>query len=89
MKQTHRRTTTQKRDLKKAALPLHENQTHAQIRPRKFAAHLQDTLLRENTSGGLRLDVKRILKDLNCEKFLFTVVKRNLLTLKMDKQIKK
>ena len=82
MKQTHRRTTTQKRDLKKAALPLHENQTHAQIRPRKFAAHLQDTLLRENTSG------KSFVKSCeSCEivKSFYLVVQRNLLTLKMDK----
>ena len=32
------------------------------------------------------LHVKRILKDLNFEKFLFTVVKRNLLAIKMDKK---
>ena len=41
--------------------------------------------LRENTSGGLILHVKRILKDLKYEKFLFTVVKINLLAIKMDK----
>ena len=45
----------------------------------------QNTLLQENISGGLLLHVKRILKDLNYEKFLFTVVKRNILALKMDK----
>ena len=39
----------------------------------------------ENTSGGQLLHVKRVLKDLNYEKFLFTVVKRNLLAIKMDK----
>ena len=33
---------------------------------------------------GLLLHVKRILKDLNYKKFLFTVVKINLLTLKMN-----
>ena len=45
----------------------------------------QNTLLQENISGRLLLHVKRILKDLNYEKFLFTVVKRNILALKMDK----
>ena len=40
--------------------------------------------LRENTSGGLILHVKRILKVLYYEKFLFTVVKRNSLALKVD-----
>ena len=66
------------------------NHTHAQIRPRKSASHLQNTPLRENTSGGLLLHVKRILKDLNYEKFLFTVVKRNLLAIKwINKQINK
>ena len=40
--------------------------------------------LRENTSGGLILHVKRILKVLYYEKFLFTVVKRNSLAVKMD-----
>ena len=32
--------------------------------------------LRENTSGGLLLHVTRIVKDLNYEKLLFTVVKK-------------
>ena len=41
--------------------------------------------MRENTSEGLLLHVKRILKDLNYENFLFTVVKGNLLAMKMDK----
>ena len=53
--------------------------------PRKLAAHLQNTLVWENTLGGLLLHVKRILKDLNYKTFLFTVLKRNLLMLKMDK----
>ena len=44
------------------------------------------TPLRENTSGGLLLHVKKELKDINYEKFLFTVVKRNLSAIKMDKQ---
>ena len=51
--------------------------------PRKFAAHPQNTLLRENTSEGLH--GKRNLKELNYKKFLFTVVKINLLALKMNK----
>ena len=57
--------------------------------PPKSAAHLQNTPLRENTSGGLLLHVKRILKNLNYEKFLFTVVKINVLAIKMDKQTNK
>ena len=60
------------------------NHTHAQIRPRKFPAHPQNTLVRDSTSGGLILHVKRILKVLYYEKFLFTVVKRNSLVIKMD-----
>ena len=42
------------------------------------------TPLGENTSGRLILHVKRILKVLYYEKFLFTVVKRNSLAIKMD-----
>ena len=42
------------------------------------------TPLGENTSGRLILHVKRILKVLFYEKFLFTVVKRNSLAIKMD-----
>ena len=85
MKQTHKRTTTLKRDLNKVALQLYKKYTHAQTHPRKFTAHPQNTLFWEDTSGGLLLHVKIILKDLIYEKFLFTVVKRNLLTLKIDK----
>ena len=44
--------------------------------------HPQNTFHQENTSGGLLLYVKRVLKDLSYKKLLFTVVKRNLLTLK-------
>ena len=40
-----------------------------------------EQFLWENTSEGLLLHVKRILKDLNYKKLLFTVAKRNLLTL--------
>ena len=39
---------------------------------------------RENTSGRLSLHVKRILKVLYYEKFLFAVVKRNSLAIKMN-----
>ena len=39
---------------------------------------------RENTSGGLILHVKRILKVLYYENFLFTIVKRSSLAVKMD-----
>ena len=45
--------------------------------PQKLAAYTQDSLLRENTSGGLFLYVKRILKDL----LLFKVVKKVLTSL--------
>ena len=48
--------------------------------PSTFAKHP----LWENTSGGLILHVKRILKVLYFEKFLFIVVKRNSLAIKMD-----
>ena len=46
----------------------------------KFTAYPQNTFLQENTSGGLVLYVRRILKDLNYKKLLLTVVKRKLLT---------
>ena len=36
----------QKRNLNKAALQLYQNHTYTQIRPQKFAAHPQNTLLR-------------------------------------------
>ena len=52
------------------------------MRPQEAIAHLQNTYFQENISGELLLYVKRVLKDLNYEKLLFTVVKRNLLTLK-------
>ena len=72
----------------KVALQLyHQNHTYAQIRARKFAAHTQNTLLRESTFEGLLLKVKQTLKDLNRKKFLFTVL--NLLALKMNEQTNK
>ena len=40
-------------------------------------------------SGGLLLHIKGLLKDLYYKKFLFTVFKRNILTLKMNKQTNK
>ena len=59
---------------------------HKQIGPRKSAAHPQNTLLCERTSEELLLHVKRSLKYLIYKKFLFIIVKRNLLTLKMNKK---
>ena len=50
---------------------------------RKTRAHLQNTPFQENTSGELILHVKRNLKVLFYEKFLFTVVKGNSLAVKM------
>ena len=47
--------------------------------------HPQNALLREKTSGELLLHAKRTLKGLIYKKFLFTIVKLNLLTLKMNK----
>ena len=72
----------QKRDLNKTALQLYINHTHARMRRRESAAHPQNTPLQENTSRGLFLYVKRVLKDFNYKKLLLTVVKRNFLTLK-------
>ena len=71
------------RDLNKITLQLYWNHTHSRMRPRKLAAHAQNNLLQENTSGGLFLYVKRVLKDLNYKKFLFTVVKKKLFTHKI------
>ena len=53
MKQTHRRTTMQKRDLNDAALQLYWNHTHTRMHPQKSVAHLQNTLLQENTTASL------------------------------------
>ena len=74
----------QKCNLNKTALQLYQNHTHAQIHPRKFTVHSQNLLLPGNTSGGLLLHVKKMLKDLNYKKFFFAIVKINLLTLKMN-----
>ena len=52
--------------------------------PPEISSTYAEHLLRENTSGGLILHVKRILKVLYYEKFLFTVAKRNSLTIKTD-----
>ena len=60
--------------------------TPTQIGPRKSSAHLQKTLPWESTSGEQLLHVKRSLKDLIYKKILFTIVKRNLLTIKMNKK---
>ena len=97
MKHIHRRTTMQKRNLNNATLQLYLNYTYAcscsrnYTRPcsRKSAAHSQNNPLQGSTSGGLVLYVKRVLKDLNYKTLLFTVVKRNILTLKINKYINK
>ena len=73
MKRTHRTITIQ------SAISTMPLRTDASPVIRK------NTLRWENTFEGLLLHVKRILKDLNLKKFLLTVVKRNLLTLKMNK----
>ena len=78
--------------------PQENTNTEARSQQSRFATLLKshpctDTPLKirstsaehEKTSGRMLLHVKRILKDLNYEKFLFTVVKRNLLAIKMDK----
>ena len=54
-------------------------------KPLRICSISTEQPLRENTSGGLALQLKRILKDLNYKKLLFTVAKRNLLTLRMNK----
>ena len=48
------------------------------MRLRESAAHPQNTSLQENTSGGIFLYAKRVLKYLNQKKLSFTVFKRNL-----------
>ena len=54
-----------------------------------FAACPHNTLSKTTPHGRLLLHVKRNFEDLAKEKFLFTVVKRNLLNLKMNKQTNK
>ena len=79
IKQTLRRTTTQKRDLNKVAFST-LLKSHPRIYPPlpplslplKNSQHIRrtpSTLLRKNSSGGLLQHVKRILKDLNYKKF--------------------
>ena len=72
----------QKRNINKATLLKSHSRTDTPPKIRSTSAEL---LLRENTSEGLILHVKRILKDLNYKRFLFTVFEINLLTLKMNK----
>ena len=81
IKQTQRGTTIQKSTISREMLcnfieitPIHGCTTQ------KIAAHPQITLSQENTSEGLLLYVKWILKDLIYKKLLFTIVKRNLST---------
>ena len=65
---------------KHEAKPQWNNDAEPQSQQNRFA-----TLLRSYPATGTASNVKRILKYLNYKKFLFTVVKINLLTLKMDK----
>ena len=78
------------------ANPQENNNEEARSQQIRFATLLKsdprtDTSLKirstsvEHPSAGLLLHAKRVLKDLHYKKFLFTVVKRNLLTLKMNK----
>ena len=45
--------------------------------PRESKVHPQNTSPRENTSGRQLVYVKRVLKNINYKKLLFTVAKRN------------
>ena len=72
----------QKHNLNKAALQIYLN--HTPTNPEKLTAYLWNTLQMGNTPGRLLLHVK-IIKELINYKFLFAVVKRNLLTLKINK----
>ena len=79
----------QKRNLNKNILQLLKSHSHMDKPPKNTpvehpppVAPLQNTLLQENTSGELLLYVKRIWKNLNYKKLLFTVVKRNVSTIK-------
>ena len=75
MKQIDSRTTMQKCDFKKAALqPLLKSHQRT-VLPQTFQAHQQNTLLQENTSGGLLLNVKRVLKDLNYKSYYLQLLK--------------
>ena len=77
MKQAHRRTTMQKCHLHKTALKSHPRMDT----PSKIcSSHAEQPPPGEHLIGGLLLYVKRVLKDLNYKKLLFTVVKRNLFT---------
>ena len=60
----------------KATLQLHWNDTQAWMGNQKFAAHPQNTLLRENASGEVPLYINRDLKYLHYKNFLFTVVQK-------------
>ena len=76
----------QKRNLNKSRFATLLKSHPRTDRPRKSVAHPQNTLPWESTSGELLLHVKRSLKDLIYKKILFTIVKRNLLTIKMNKK---
>ena len=77
----------QKRNLNKSRFATSlKSHSHTQIGPRKSAAHPRNTLPWKSTSGELLVHVKRSLKDFIYKKFLFTIVRRNLLTLKINKK---
>ena len=86
-KQTHRRTTTQKHDLNKAATQLYLNHTPTHSCTPGNSQHTRRTPLSRRTTlrDWLLMHDKRVLKDVNYKKLLFTVVERNLLTLKINK----
>ena len=53
------------------------------MRPQKITAYTHNNLPQGNTSSGLFLYVKRVLRDLNYKILLFTFVKINLFTQKI------
>ena len=78
MKQIHRRTTMQKRDLNKATFQLYWFHTHAQIRPPKISSisveHHAPVEHLWKTASAYQKNFKRLKK--TYKKFLFAVVKR-------------
>ena len=84
MKQTYRRTTTQTRDLDKAALL--KSHPRTDTLPKNRSASVENPPPGEHLWGtASACKNRKVSKDVNYEKFLFTVVKRNLLTLNMNK----
>ena len=78
-------TSTEARSQQSRFATLLKSQPCTDTHPKMRSASAEHTVS-ENTSRGLLLQVKRILKYLNYEKFLFTVAKRILLAIKLDKQ---